>query len=143
MTLLKGLDFRKMLHLRYLSGPWIRLCFNLIKISGKGPLINGLNWNYMKYSCDKLDIIQTPHVCLTELLEEILRYSVTQEEILQMFFKIDALKNSVLLTGKHLCWILKACNLIKKRPQHWRFLVNITKFSKPAFLQNTSGGFFC
>ena len=36
----------------------------------------------------------------------------------------------------------KACNFIKKRLQHKCFLVNISKFLRKAFLQNTSYGCF-
>ena len=38
---------------------------------------------------------------------------------------------------------VKTCNFIKKRLQHRCFPVNITKFLRAAFLQNTSGGCFC
>ena len=37
---------------------------------------------------------------------------------------------------------LKACSFIKKRIQHKGFPVNIVKFFRIAFLQNTSGGCF-
>ena len=58
-----------------------------------------------------------------------------------------------MLTWKHLCWSLdvsflinvvglKACNFIKKRLQHRFFLINIAKFLRTVFLQNTSGGCF-
>ena len=49
---------------------------------------------------------------------------------------------------KHLCWSvslikLQAPSFIKKRLQHRRFPVNNVKFSRTAFLQNTSGSCFC
>ena len=63
-----------------------------------------------------------------------------------MFFKTGALKNFDILTGKHPSWSL----LIKlqafrpaKRLQHRCFNVNITKFLRIPFLQNTSVGYFC
>ena len=70
-----------------------------------------------------------------------------------MFFKIAVLKHFAMLTWKHLCWSLdvsflinvvglKACNFIKKRLQHRFFLINIAKFLRTVFLQNTSGGCF-
>ena len=37
---------------------------------------------------------------------------------------------------------MKDCNCIKKRFQHRCFSVNLTKFSRTAFLQNTSDGWF-
>ena len=49
----------------------------------------------------------------------------------QMFFKIGALKNFAMFTGKHLCWSLFVIKLqaarfaIKKRPQVRRFPVTI------------------
>ena len=68
----------------------------------------------------------------------------------QMFFKIGALKIFAIFTGKHL-WQslflikfkdLQACNSIKKRLQHRCFPVNIAKFLRTAFSQNTSDGCF-
>ena len=71
----------------------------------------------------------------------------------QIFFKIGVFKNFTIFTEKRLCWNLfliklcqvadlKACNLIKKRLQHRCFPLNIDKFLKTAFLQNTSDGCF-
>ena len=59
-----------------------------------------------------------------------------------MFFKIDVLKNVVIVTGKHLC---KSClslikfldNFINKRQQHRRFPANIAKFFGTAFFYGT------
>ena len=42
---------------------------------------------------------------------------------LQVFFKIDVLKNFAIFTGKHLCWSL----------QHRCFPVNIAKFLRTPF----------
>ena len=50
------------------------------------------------------------------------------------------------LTGKHLCRSLlqasglKACNFINKKLEHRCFPVNIAKFLRTLFSQNTSGG---
>ena len=43
------------------------------------------------------------------------------------------LKNFVIFTGKHLCWIpflikLMICKFIEKRPQHWCFPLHVKKF---------------
>ena len=56
----------------------------------------------------------------------------------EMFFKIDALKNSAVFLGKHLCWRLFSMKLLpwrlaKKRLQHRSFLVNIAKFLRTPF----------
>ena len=56
----------------------------------------------------------------------------------QMFFKIDALNNLAMVTGKHLLLFnivagLGDCNCIKKRPQNKSFLVNIAKFLRTFF----------
>ena len=50
----------------------------------------------------------------------------------QMFLKMDVLATFI---EKH----LKACNFIKKRLQHKCFPVNIAKFLRSAFSQNTPG----
>ena len=56
----------------------------------------------------------------------------------QIVFKIGVLKNFAVFTGTHLCWILF---LIKF--QAWRYFpLNIAKFVKTVFLQNTSCGCF-
>ena len=56
----------------------------------------------------------------------------------QMFFKIDVLTNFAVFTGKHLCW-----SLFQIKLQAFEcFPVNIAKFLRAAFLQNTSGGYF-
>ena len=51
----------------------------------------------------------------------------------QMFYKIDALKNLAIFTGKHLCWRFFLINVIKKRLQHRCFPVNIAKCLSTAF----------
>ena len=56
----------------------------------------------------------------------------------QMFFKTGVLKTFAILTGKHLCWILKACNFIKKRLKHRCFSVNTAKFLRTSFFHRTS-----
>ena len=71
---------------------------------------------------------------------------------LQMYFKLGALKNFAIFTGKHLCWslfllrivfiiiifffikILFFINFIKKRLQHHCFPVSIANFFRTAFL---------
>ena len=55
----------------------------------------------------------------------------------QMFYKIDALKNLAILTGKHLCWSFFSINFIRKILQHGCFYVNIAKCLSTAFLLNT------
>ena len=50
-----------------------------------------------------------------------------------MFYKINALKNLAIFTGKHLCWRLFLINFIKKRPQHRCFPANIAKCLSTAF----------
>ena len=52
----------------------------------------------------------------------------------QMFYKIDALKNLAILTGKHLCWSFFSINFIRKILQHGCFYVNIAKCLSTAFL---------
>ena len=52
---------------------------------------------------------------------------------------MDALKNFVMFTRKHLCWSLlelklKGCNFIKRRLQHRCFPGNIAKFLRTVFL---------
>ena len=63
-----------------------------------------------------------------------------------MFFKTSVFKNSIIFTGKHLCWglflIKKTCNLIKKRLQDRYFPVNIATYLRTAILLNTSCGCF-
>ena len=60
--------------------------------------------------------------------------------------KVFLLKNFAMFTGKHLSWRnlfqimvpgLKACKLIKKRPQHRCFPVNIAKFLRTPVLRNS------
>ena len=51
--------------------------------------------------------------------------------------KKGVLKNFANFTGKHLCWsLLQACDCIKKRLQHWRFPVKLTKFLRTFVLKN-------
>ena len=59
---------------------------------------------------------------------------LTRSSCSQIFLNIGVLKNLAIFTGKHLCWSL----FIEKRLQHRRFSVNIAKFLRIAFLQNTS-----
>ena len=51
----------------------------------------------------------------------------------QKFYKINALKNLAIFTGKHLCWRFFLINFIKKRHQHRCFPVNIAKCLSTAF----------
>ena len=51
----------------------------------------------------------------------------------QKFYKINALKNLAIFTGKHLCWRFLLINLIKKRLQDRCFPVNIAKCLGTAF----------
>ena len=58
------------------------------------------------------------------------------------FFKIDVLINFPIFTRKYMCWspfliqleAWRPATLIKKRPQHYCFPVNITKFLRIAIL---------
>ena len=63
-----------------------------------------------------------------------------------MFFRIVVLKNFSVFTGKHQCWSLFLIKLqtwrLAKRLQNKCFPVNIAKFLRTPFLQNTSGGCF-
>ena len=52
------------------------------------------------------------------------------------------LENFTIFTGKHPCWSFFLIKL-KKRLKHRCFPVNIAKFLKIFFLQNTSSGCFC
>ena len=59
----------------------------------------------------------------------------------QMFFKIGALKNFAIFTGKCLCWSLfliklQAYNFIKKRFQHRGFPMNIAKFLRKFYIKH-------
>ena len=51
----------------------------------------------------------------------------------QKFYKINALKNLAIFTGKHLCWRFFLINFIKKRLQYRCFPVNIAKCLSTAF----------
>ena len=51
----------------------------------------------------------------------------------QMFYKIDALKNLAIFTGKHLCWRFFLINFIKKRLQHRCFPMNIANCLSTGF----------
>ena len=65
--------------------------------------------------------------------------------------KKGVLKNFTNFTGKHLCQsfffnkvtVLRPAPLLKKRLWHRCFLVNLVKFLRRLFSQNTSGGCFC
>ena len=62
-----------------------------------------------------------------------MKQPIHRSSLSQMFFKIGVLKNFAKFTRKHLCKDvagLKACNFVKKRLQHRRFLVKFAKFSK-------------
>ena len=63
----------------------------------------------------------------------------------QMFFRIDVLRNFAIFTGKHLCQGLFGLRLYQKEipTQFHSFSVNIAKFVRTPFLQNTSNGCFC
>ena len=59
----------------------------------------------------------------------------------QMFFKIGALKNFAIFTGKCLCWSLfliklQAYNFIKRRFQHMSFPMNIAKFLRNFYIKH-------
>ena len=67
----------------------------------------------------------------------------------QIFFKIGALKNFEIFTGKYMYWShfdkdagRMDRNFIKKTIQHGCFPKNNAKFLKQHFLQNTFGGCF-
>ena len=61
---------------------------------------------------------------------------------------LGVLRSFGIFTGKRLCWNLfsskvtgsRAASLLKKRPQHKSFPVNIAKFSKTAFFYGTPPG---
>ena len=82
-----------------------------------------------------------------QLLTSVLYKSCLRGSCSQMFFEMDVFKNFAILAGKHMGWSL----LIKlqawrpaKRLQHRCFHVNIAKFLRTPFLQNTSiGCFWC
>ena len=62
------------------------------------------------------------------------------------FFKISAVKNFVIFTGIYLCrsfFLIKLTPKTPKRLQHGCFLLNMVKFLRTPFLQNTSGVCFC
>ena len=65
----------------------------------------------------------------------------------QMLLKIGVLKSLAVFTGKHQHWSLFMIKLqtlsSAKRLQHSCFPVNIAKFLRTPFWQNTSGGCFC
>ena len=80
-----------------------------------------------------------------QLLTSVLYKSCLRGSRSQMFFEMDVFKNFAILAGKHMGWSL----LIKlqawrpaKRLQHRCFHVNIAKFLRTSFLQNTSIGYF-
>ena len=59
----------------------------------------------------------------------------------QMFFKVGALKNFAIVTGKCLCWSLflinsQVYNFKKKRFQHRSFPVNIAKFLRTFYIKH-------
>ena len=62
--------------------------------------------------------------------------------VLQQSYKTSILKKFAIFAGKYLCWSLFLINFVKRRLQHRCFPVNIAKFLRTAFLQNTSGGCF-
>ena len=66
-----------------------------------------------------------------ELLRNALKILCTSSRS-QFFFKIGVLKTFAIFTGKDLCW--------SKR--FWCFLMNIAKFLRTIFSENTSGGCF-
>ena len=52
----------------------------------------------------------------------------------EVFCKKGVLRNFAKFTGKHLCQILKAVTLLKKRPWHMCFSVNFVTFLRTPFL---------
>ena len=52
----------------------------------------------------------------------------------EVFCKKGVLRNFAKFTGKHLCQILKAATLLKKRPWHMCFSVNFVTFLRTPFL---------
>ena len=108
---------------------------------------------YKTPSCNRFWLCQKPirpyffciirWICKTKLWIQKwckwLRGNMTiQKQHSQMFFKIGALKNFLILTRKHLCWSLflnkvsglRLATLTKKRLRHRCFPVNIAKFSR-------------
>ena len=78
---------------------------------------------------------------------ECLNFLKQQKQPPEVFCKRNVLKTFTIFTRKHLCWSLFGVfgvNFTKKKLQHRYFPVNITKFLRTLFLQDTSGGcFYC
>ena len=79
-----------------------------------------------------------------------LRDAKLKSSCAEVFYKKGVLRNFVPFTGKHLCqrpFLIKLqawpAILLKKGLWHRCFLVNVTKFLRTPFLQNSSGGCFC
>ena len=83
-------------------------------------------WTVHLYMCNKtIWNLKLSNVLLLGQ-DQVVRHSRNcNSSRLQIFFKIDVLKNFTIFTVKHL-W--RSATLLKKRPQHKCFLVNITKF---------------
>ena len=73
------------------------------------------------YICDRTNFILVP------ILER-------SEAAAELSYEKDVLENFAKFTGKHLCQRLQS--------QRQCFPVNLAKFSRTSFLQNTSGGCF-
>ena len=81
-----------------------------------------------------------------QLLTNVVKNSCLRCGRSQMFFEKGVLKNFVIFTGKYLRWSLFLIKLTQKTSQklkHRCFLVNIAKFLRTLFLQNSSGSCFC
>ena len=72
----------------------------------------------------------TSHVACYYCVAPVRKHSNSRS---QKFYKINALKNLAIFTGKHLCWRFFLINFIKKRLQYRCFPVNIVKCLSTAF----------
>ena len=74
----------------------------------------------------------------------IIRHLQIRSNRLQIFLKVNVVKNFAIFTGKHLCqsFSLQVCHFFEKKLQRSCFSVNIARFLRKVFLQNTSDGCF-
>ena len=91
---------------------------------------------WIEYKCNNTKMIQI-NIKHNNILPHFIQFNelllkTTRSSHLQMFFKIGALKNFAIFTGKHPCWN----NFIKKRLQLRFFPMNIARFLRTVILQN-------
>ena len=98
------------------------------------------NWRFIDFQWLKIFLLELFgfQLCVSILFHKI------RSSRSQMFFKIGVLKIFAVFTGKHQRWSLFLIKLQTWRPvkrlQHRCFSVDIAKFLRTSFLQNTSGG---